>query len=343
MSAVRIWVGTYANAGGEGLYPLSLERDRGLVVGEPCALAANASFGAWSPRHELRYLVDETTIGSVGAYRWSDGEWHKAAEVPSDGRAPCYVALDPEGNHLAVANYASGSIALFDLDPHGLPVEPGAVWANAGGGPNPDRQEAPHLHCVQFSLDGQWLYAVDLGTDQVVRFPVEAPATLEQAEVAYAAPPGTGPRHLLFHPSGHAALLVSELASTLTLLEVDGPELHARVTSSTLPREFVGDSLGGHLELNAAGDRAYVTNRGHDSIAVFAVDAETHALELLQYIASKGSSPRHLLLFESERLMIAAHEKDGTISAFELASDGTLSTTGNSCCVPGAVFLFREA
>jgi 6-phosphogluconolactonase len=343
MTTPRIWIGTYANASGEGLYPLAYDRDRGFCLGDPCDIAANASFGAWSPRHGLHYLVNESSIGSVGAYRRQDGEWHKIAEVPSDGRAPCHVTLDPEGNRLAVANYASGSIALFNLDPHGLPVEPGTVWANAGSGPNPDRQEAPHLHCAQFSLDGQWLYAVDLGTDQVVRFPIDTTPTLQQAELAYAAPPGTGPRHLLFHPSGRAALLLSELASTLALLKAEGPELRVRVTSSTLPRDFAGDSLGGHLELNAAGDRAYVTNRGHDSIAVFAVDAETHALELLQYIASEGSSPRHLLLLEGERLMIAAHEKDGTISAFELASDGTLSATGNSCRVPGAVFLFREA
>lgn len=343
MSTSRIWVGTYANAGGEGLYPLSYDRHRGFSLGHPSYVAANASFGAWSPRHALHYLVDESTIGSVGAYRWQDGEWHKVGEVPSDGRAPCYVAVDPDSDRLAVANYASGGIALFDLAPHGLPVEPGAVWANAGSGPNPDRQEAPHLHCVQFSPDGRWLYAVDLGTDQVVRFPVEAPATLEQAEIAYAAPPGTGPRHLLFHPSGRTALLVSELASTLTLLKVEGPDLRARVTCSTLPEDVSGESLGGHLELNAWGDRVYVTNRGHDSIAVFAIDAEANTLELLQHIPSEGSSPRHLLLLESERLLLAAHEKDGTISAFALAGDGTLSATGNRCCVPGAVFLFREA
>jgi len=340
---MRLWVGTYANAGGEGLYPLSYDPQRGFSLGDTSKVAANASFGIWSPRHGLHYLVDETTLGSVGAYRWEQGQWHKLGEVPSDGRAPCYVAVDPDGDRLAVANYASGSIALFDLDPGGLPVEPGAVWANAGTGPDPDRQEAPHLHCVRFSPDGGSLYAVDLGTDQVVRFSVEATATLQHSEIAYAAPPGTGPRHLVFHPSGGAALLLSELASTLALLKVDGRELRARATCSTLPQDFAGESLGGHLALNASGDRAYVTNRGHDSIAVFAVDAETSTLELLQHIASEGSSPRHLLLLEGERLVFTAHEKDGTVSAFDLADDGTLSSTGHSCRVPGAVFLLAES
>src|SRR5690606_22562252 len=111
---------------------------------------------------------------------------------------------------------------------------------------------------------------------------------------------------------------------------------------SSLPADFAGESLGGHLALNAAGDRVYVSNRGHDSIAVFALDASGGEVELLQHIASGGANPRHFVLLEDERLLIAAHEKDGRVEAFEMARDGRLSAFGPGVEIPGACFVMTD-
>jgi 6-phosphogluconolactonase len=342
VTRVTLRAGTYAKASGRGLYRLEYDGEHGFTLGPPLTEAANASFGAFSPVHGILYLVNEQPAGALGMFRHAGGAWAPLARIPTGGREPCFVAVDPAGSHVAVANYASGSVALFRLDAQGVPQEDAALWANAGHGPNPERQDAPHLHCVRFSPDGKWLYAVDLGTDQVLRFAMDMADPLATAEIAYRAPPGAGPRHLLFTPGGDRALLVSELASTLAVLRVTEAGLALEASLSTLPDGFSGESLGGHLEMNRAGNRVYVTNRGHDSIAIFDFDARSGALTPLQWIASGGASPRFLLLLEDRQRLIVAHEEGGTLVAFTIRPDGTFAPTGQTQALPAPVFLFRE-
>lgn len=337
MSA-SLLIGTYARNGGVGLHWLS-QQGTGWTLGEAYAGAKNASFGTCSARHGLYYFVDEQTDGALGAFRISDGSWERLARVETRGAEPCYVALNSDENCLAVANYASGNVALFPLDQKtGLPVEPPVVRQNAGSGPVSDRQDGPHAHCACFGPDQRWLYHVDLGTDEVLAYGLDpSSGSIGERTVAYRAPSGAGPRHLVFHPSRPLALLLSELASTLTVLEVADGRLTAKEVVTTLPLEFTGENLGGHLSLNSAGDRVYVANRGHDSVAVFAWK-EDITLECLQHISSRGASPRSFVLLEAERQLLLANEEGGNIAAFAIQSDGTLSP-GPDFAVPGAVFL----
>ncbi|PKR89962.1 6-phosphogluconolactonase [Pleomorphomonas diazotrophica] len=338
MSA-RLLIGTYARNGGAGLHSLSRE-DNGWTLGEAYPGAQNASFGTYSARHDLFYFVNEQAEGALGAFRAKEGGWERLACVETRGGGPCHVALNKDESSLAVANYDSGSIVLFPLDQAtGLPVEPPVVRQNAGGGPVSERQDSPHAHCICFGPDQRWLYHVDLGTDEVLSYSVDpGSGRVGERAVAFRAPAGSGPRHLVFHPSRPLALLVSELASTLTALEVDeGGCLSAKEVVTTLPLEFAGENLGGHLSLNSSGDRVYVTNRGHDSVAVFAW-AEDGTLECLQHISSRGASPRSFVLLEAERQLLLANEEGGNIAAFAIQSDGTLSP-GPDLAVPGAVFL----
>lgn len=337
---VAFHVGTYAKDGGRGLVPVELQRDGPVAAGEPFSGAANASFGVHSVRHQLTYLVDEQEAGALTTLRRDDNGWQSAARVPSRGEAPCYLALDAAEARLAVANYASGNVALFDLGVDGIPRAAGE-FQSRGSGPNAERQEGPHAHCVRFSPDDAALYVVDLGADRVWRMPLET-SGLGEASVAWQAAPGMGPRHLLFHPGAPLAVLLSELSSELALLGVDGERLRPIGVQSTLPDGFAGESLGGHLAMNAAGDRVYVSNRGHNSIAVFARDAEAQELTLLQHVESGGEHPRHFVLIEDEQLLIAAHEKDGRIESFEIAGDGTLRRLDRGITVPGACFVLAE-
>ena len=328
-------VGTYRDSGGHGLVPLEIAGDGTLTPGEPFAEAPNASFGVVG--NGVVYLVDERDEGALTVLRREPGGWRRLARVPTRGGAPCYAALDRDCTRLAVANYASGSVALYALDARGLPVEPPAVFQSKGSGPVSDRQDGPHAHCVRFSRGGEAVYAVDLGADQVLCLKLGRGAMFVEARTAWRAPPGTGPRHLLFHPRRTLAVALSELSHTLTLLEAGDGRLRALQSVSTVPAAFKDDNLGGHLGLNADGTRVYASNRGHDSIAVFAL--ENNRLELIQHVESGGVHPRHFVLLEDAGLLAVAHEKDGRIALFEMSPDGTLAPKGPGATVPGACFL----
>jgi 6-phosphogluconolactonase len=330
-----LFVGTYAKPGGKGIYPLHLATDGALSLRECAAPALNSSFGAHSAARALHYLVDECDSRVCAWRRQGDG-WTRVADLPSGGKEPCYLALDREGARLAVANYKSGSLALFALDGDGLPAAPPVSFQDSGGGPVKGRQDGPHLHCARFSPDGGSLYAVDLGADHVLRFPLDG-ARLGQPAVAYQAPAGSGPRHLLLHPERPFALLISELAATLTLLALEDGRLAPLATCPTAPRDWHGENLGGHLEW-PVGRRAYVTNRGHDSVALIEVDLERATLTPVQHVPSGGKSPRHFLLLDGR--MTVAHEKDGAVTSLSLAGDGRLRATGHAVHVPGACYVF---
>jgi 6-phosphogluconolactonase len=228
---------------------------------------------------------------------------------------------------------------VFALDAAGFPVEPPSAFQDRGTGPVKGRQDGPHMHCVRFGPDRRSLYAVDLGADHVLRFALEG-ARLSECAVAYRAPSGSGPRHLLFHPERPFALLVSELASTLTLLEVDGARLQPLATCPTTPAGWSGNNLGGHLEWPTT-ERAYVTNRGQDSITLVEVDLDRRKLAPVQHVPSGGRSPRHFLLLEDSRQLVVAHEKDGAVASFRIDEQGRLAPTGHRVTVPGACYVFR--
>lgn len=329
-------VGTYAEAGGGGLYPVTVAADGALECAEPLTVAANASFAARAA--ERVFIVDEMD-GSVGAFTWSDGSWRLEHRFASEGDQPCYLAVAPAERLLVAANYGSGSVALWQLDGRGLPTGAPRVVRSSGTGPVKDRQEGPHCHCTVFTPDGSSLFVTDLGADAVRAIPLAE--SDDGLQTVFRAPPGTGPRHLLF-AAENTAVLISELGSLLTTLRAGGRVWRPIASRSTLPAGFSGESLGGHLGLNGTRQRIYVSNRGHDSLAVFALDAHG-SIGLLQHVASGGSSPRHFVLLEDLALLVVAHEKDGVVASFRIAPDGRLSATGHSIIVPGSCFVLDPA
>src|SRR4051794_14479799 len=322
---LRLHVGSYTSRGGAGVYALHLDADRFLRRGV-YSDAPDASWAVQSARTGLVYAVEEAKVGRISVHRLNGSGWERLARVETGGAEPCYLGLDRAERKLAVANYASGSIALFDLGEDGLPVGPAVVRAHAGSGPVADRQASAHAHCTVFGPDGA-LYHVDLGTDEVLRYSLRPDGALDQPTVAFAAPAGSGPRHLLFHPRRPMAVLVSELASTLTMFDLTDRGLREREQLSTLPRGFAGHNLGGHLGINRTGNRIYVSNRGHDSIAVFAW-ADSGDCRLVQSISSEGTAPRHFRLLDRERLLAVANEESDNVVLLRVGTDGSLASAG---------------
>lgn len=316
----RVLVGSYAASGGPGLLPIERAADGRWTRHAPLPHVRNASWIVASDRHGLRYAVDEVA-NEIAVYR--GGNWTKIAAVPSGGSAPCHLALAPDKSRLAVANYGSGTVTLLALGADGLP-QGAETWSGAGSGPDADRQEGPHAHWVGFAPDGSVIH-IDLGADRI----------MAGDRALYAAPPGSGPRHLARHPAVPFAYLVSELASTLTVLDTTEIPWRSADIVSTLPPDAEGDSLGGEIVLDAASARLYVSNRGHDTIAAFALDDPARP-SLLHHVASGGRSPRSVLPVGDE--LLVAHEEGGGVTVLG-AEDGRLRQRLD---VPGAAFLMID-
>jgi 6-phosphogluconolactonase len=327
------WIGTYSRKGGKGLYPLFGKNDE-LELGEPEPRIANASFAVWCPRTHVAYFVDEQEAGRVVAYRRQAGQWLEAGATGSGGSLPCYVSLAHDRSCLAVANYGDGSIGLIRLDPQsGAIRELEDVTRQSGRGPNPERQDGPHAHCAVFSEDDRLLYHVDLGLDLVFSYTVQE-GKLGDCQVVFAAPAGSGPRHLLLHPDRRHALLLTELSAELLLLERGPAGFTCLQSVPTSPEPSAPGNLGGHLALAEDGT-ILITNRGHDSVVAFAL--ERGRLTRKGWSHTGGSSPRH---FHADAgTILVAHEESGSVSAVAAPGSRSGVMARTSVSLPGAAFI----
>ncbi len=338
----RVVAGTYTAEGGEGLYRLAHDAGTGRWTLAPAIRTiADASF-AVRDRRGRWYAVAESDDGMVAAY---GPGWQRLGSTPSGGGGPCHLAIDRAGRCLAVANYGGGSVGFLSLDRReGVAGRP-TVFRHEGSGPDGDRQTGPHAHWVGFSPDQRWLHAVDLGADAIFAYPFDPRArVLAPPQPAWRAPAGAGPRHLARHPRLPVAYVVCELSNQLITLDagLDG-RFATRSTVSTLPAGFSGASQVAHIAVDRAGQRLYVSNRGHDSIAVFVIEA-TGEPRLAQHIGTGGHWPRIFVLVEDARQMLVGNERSGTIAVLGIERDGTLSGSGSGSggqqlTVPGVAFL----
>lgn len=250
-----------------------------------------------------------------------DGSLAPVDQVSSNGTAPCYVSVDADGRHLYVANYLSGSIAAYTLRTDGRFGELVAAHQHRGSGPTP-RQEGPHAHCILPGPGSDFLYAVDLGADRLIRYargrrPDEPHLRCEDE---FALEPGSGPRHLVFHPQLPVAFLVCELDSTIVTLGLEPVtgRLSRLGTRSTLPESFAGKSTSAEVRLHPNGRHVYVSNRGHDSIAVFRFTSPGEAIEPLGHVHCGGESPRNFAVHPSTRTLLVANQDSDNITPFRI-------------------------
>ena len=328
-----LWVGTYRAKGGQGLYPVEID-GANLQVGAPETGIVDASFAVWDRAAQTAYFVAEQNDGRVTSWRRDGSGWRRTGEQASGGALPCYLALDRERRLLAVANYGDGTIALLRIGEGGEVADLLDRARQDGSGPDRDRPAGPHAHCALFDPVDRSLLHVDLGLDRVFRY-ATARERLGQPETAFEAPPGSGPRHLLFHPDGRHALLLCELSAELLLLERSGPRFALRHAVKTCPEAEPADNLGGHLAL--AGDRVLVTNRGHDSLVAFAIAGGR--LERGGWTRTGGKSPRHLHPV-GERILVA-HEEGGSVAWLELPDRDGAAGTPETARLPGAAFVLE--
>jgi 6-phosphogluconolactonase len=357
---ITIYIGTYTrresfvNGKAEGIYIYHLD----LASGELTSAATvsgpgtvNPSFLTLAPDGSCLYAVNEITggkgsHGTVSAFAIDPVTRNLSYlnQQSTHGLAPCYASVEPEGRYCLVANYETGSVCVLPVQTDGRLGEATDTVQFSGSGPNPERQEGPHAHMVLSSPDRNFILAVDLGTDRLMAFRLD----IEQGRLIPAdppwtqMPPGSGPRHLAFHPHKTFAYVISELQSTITVfhyVERQGA-FEAVQTLSTLPDDFKGQNLGAEIKVAPSGRFVYVSNRGHDSLAIYAVDQLTDQLSLVGHESTQGVGPRDFTIDPSGALLLVANQDTNTVVTYWINQDtGRLTATGYMAAVPTPVCL----
>ena len=357
---ITLYIGTYTrresfvDGKAEGIYIYHLDPSSGQLTYAATVAGAgtvNPSYLTLGPDGRRLYAVNEITggkgpHGTVSAFAVDPATGHLRYlnQQSTHGLAPCYASVEPAGRYCLVANYETGNLCVLPIQGDGSLGEATATVQFAGSGPNRERQEGPHAHMVTPSPDGGFILAVDLGTDRLMAFRLDRErGTLSPADPPWTQlPPGVGPRHLAFHPHRPFAYVISELKSTIIVCRYDaqGGTFAAVQTISTLPDDFTGQNLGAEIMVAPSGRFVYASNRGHDSLAIYAVDPETGQLALVGHEASQGVGPRAFTIDPSGALLLVANQDTDTVVTFWIDGDsGTLRATGHVAAVPTPVCL----
>ena len=293
------------------------------------------------PNHRFLYAVNEVgnykgqKSGAVSAFTidHATGKLTLLNQVASGGADPCYITVDKTGKYVLVANYTGGSVAVFPVLEDGRLGEFSAFVQHSGHGTNPQRQEGPHAHSIDLSPDNRFAIVDDLGLDETLVYKFDsAKGSLTLNDPPFAkADPGAGPRHFTFHPNGRFAYVINEMGSAVSVFGYDSAAgvLHPLQTISTLPKGFSTLNEDAEIEVHPSGKFLYASNRGHDSIAVFAIDENKGMLTLIEYVPTKGASPRNFEIDPSGKLLFAANEKADNLVVFRInPQTGRLKPTG---------------
>ncbi|MEV6007263.1 lactonase family protein [Streptomyces sp. NPDC051976] len=346
-SAARrpVYLGTYTTSATQGVGLASYDPQSGTLTSTGTLKGvANPSFLALSGDGTHLYAVNEQSKGSVTAVAIdAQGRLKVLGSAQSTGGAgPCHLSVHPGGRHVLSANYDSGSVAVHPIASDGSLRARSDLVKHSGSGPDPDRQEGPHAHMVLSDPQGGYVLAVDLGTDTVYTYRLDT-ATGKLAAVSQArVTPGAGPRHLAFHPSGRFAYLANELGDSVIVCGYDPAtgRLTPGAPQPTVPAGPPPSERNYPAEVLVSPDGAfvYVSNRGHNSVARFAVGGAGASLTLLDTVPTGGAYPRHISLDPSGTLLFAANQNSGTVTTFRRdPASGALTATGASFKAPTPV------
>ncbi len=338
-----IFAGTDTSANGStsrGVYAFRWDADEGTLA--PLGLAAatvNPRFLALSPNRRFLYAVNGVdqyrgqNSGSITSFAVRESKLKAINRVPSGGGRPAKITLDITGKAAFVANYGGGSAASFRVLRNGGLSRAVSRFQYSGHGADPQRQAAPHAHCVTVSPDNRYVLVNDLGLDRISVYhldPLTAVLTANDPPF-YEALPGSGPRSFVFHPTGKWAYSLNELANTLDVLSWDAARgvLTRLQNLSTLPEGFHGSNTAATVAVDASGRFVYASNRGDNSIAVFSIDDREGTLKPVQHVGCGGKTPRYFALDPGNDWLLVANEDSSNIVVFARNTrSGLLTPTG---------------
>lgn len=331
---IDLYIGTYttwaAGAGSKGIYRARLDVQTGAIsVPELVAEGTNPSFLAVE-KNRL-YAVQEGA-GLTSAYLVEETKLHPLGEAHAEG---CHILVDPRNRFVLTADYGGGVLALLPIRPNGSLDHASAPFKNAGHGPLKGRQEGPHMHAAYVHPNGRNIYACDLGTDEVLGFRFDPKGGLGEPRRTKLAP-GAGPRHLAIRPDGRSLYVVNELNSTVTGFKIDRRDgsLKEFQTVSTLGEgEGHQGNFPAEIAFHPNGRWLYASNRGHDSIAVYAIGRDGR-IRLLEVRKAGVQQPRSFAIDPGGRWLVVAGQKSNDLAALEILADGTLKPAKQTMHVP---------
>jgi 6-phosphogluconolactonase len=352
-SDIGVYVGTYTKTAGEGINFFHFDPATGRAT-QPTVVAnmRNPSFLARHPTKPVLYAISEvdshggekTGTAAAFAIDAKTGGLTLLNEQSSGGPGPCYSSVDHSGRMLLVANYGGGSVASLPIEADGRLKPPAYVDKHHGSSVNRQRQTGPFAHCFDADPANRFALAADLGADKLMLYRLD----LEKATFTANEPPfvktaaGAGPRHVAFHPNGKFVYLINELNSTISVFGYDAAQgmLAAVQEISTLPAGFHDSNTTAEIAVHPSGRFVYGSNRGHDSIAIFAADQETGKLKSLGHLSTHGKTPRHCAIDPTGQCLLAANQDSGNIVIFRIDSQtGLLRPSGQEIAVPMPVCL----
>jgi len=344
-----VYVGTYTGGPSKGIYRLELDVASGKLSAPSLAgKVVNPSFLAIHPSQRFLYAVDEIRdfqgkkSGAISAFAIDPktGDLTLLNQEPSGGAAPCHLMVDRQGEHVLAANYGGGSACVLPIQAGGRLGRMTAFVQHRGSGPNKKRQEAPHAHSINLDAANRFAFVADLGIDEIRVYQYDAAkGTLDPgAPVAVMLPPGSGPRHFTFHPDNRHAYAINELSSTVTAFDYNSKAgvLTAIQTISTLPKEFKGDNSTADIHVHPSGKFLYGSNRDQgNSIAIFAIDAQTGKLTPAGHQSHQIKTPRNFGIDPTGTYLLAANQSSNRIVEFRIdQKTGALTPTSNVAEVP---------
>jgi len=345
-----MYVGT-----GQGIYAVRMDPATGALAAPALAVESkNANFLALHPSGKFLYACAELTdaagakSGGVASFTLdpATGKLAPLNQQPSGGRGPCYVAVDKTGGNLLVANYGSGSVACLPIGADGKLKEPSAVIQHEGSsGVIAKRQEGPHAHSINLDAANRLAFAADLGLDKVMVYAFNpAKGSLTPHAIPFAElPPGGGPRHMAWHPGAKYAYVCNEMGDSVSAFAYDAEKgrLSPIGVVTTLPEDYDANDANTTAEVvvHASGKFLYCSNRGHDSIAVFAI-GDDGKLTPRGHASTQGQVPRNFVIDPSGQFLLAANQRSGSIVVFRIdPQSGTLTPTGSKVEVAGPTCL----
>lgn len=344
-----IFVGTNTPKGGpsQGIYRVSFDPATGALT-DPVLAAEipNPTFVVRDRTGRHLYAVNESDVvdgkpgGAATAFALdaASGQLSKLGTQATGGGGCAHLGLDATDRMLTLISYGGGEITTFPVTPEGRIGTRTGHLTNAGKlGPNVARQEKPHPHSVTYSPDNRFAYVCDLGLDKIFTYRVDPVAATLTPAGETATAPGAGPRHSKFSADGRFFYVINELASTITTYACDVATgaLTPRQTVSTLPKDFSGTTICAEIRLHPNGRFIYGSNRGHDSIAVFARDQAAGTLSLVEIVPCGGAHPRNFALSDDGSWLVCANRDSSNLASFRVdPATGRLTASGQKMTVP---------
>lgn len=331
------FVGTYTRETSEGIYRFTLDYEEEVLKNVQVAEKLGSPTYLTIDDNRLYAVAQNGEQGGVAAYELDRdrGNLRYLNRKLLDGAPPCYVSSHQD--YILAANYHKGTVNLYKKTDSGSIQKEVSVAQHEGDGPH-ERQEKPHVHYADATPDGQYILAADLGTDELVSYKIENDH-LERVH-SLKLDPGSGPRHIVFHPKGKFAYLLTELSSEVLVLDYDEADgsFTEKQRIKAIPDDFADVNDASAIHISADGRFLYTGNRGHNSIAVFQIDEESKELTFLEHFSTEGEWPRDFSLDPTGKFIVVANQHSGNLVLLKRDEEtGRLSSTGSSVTVPEGV------